>query len=153
VKRKKRKKLEIPKKKSKRSKPKKAKKLWGLEPLTFPKYSRYYADQDYAKNLSEKDKEWLSKFNEEYYGNTFRKEGPVVHKKYKNKKRELYGLTNSRYRDMYNQRIKYSIQDMSNDSEHYEPALGTYVIEDHLIDVIDHKNDLVKTVFKGKKDE
>lgn len=55
-------------------------------------------DQDYINELSDKDKEWLSKFNEEWYGNKLSKRTA----RSKNKRKEIYDQTNARNRDVYN---------------------------------------------------
>jgi hypothetical protein len=45
----------------------------GLKRYNFPLNTREYVDQDYTNNLTPEEKEWLSKFNDEYYGGKVRK--------------------------------------------------------------------------------
>lgn len=118
------------KKKSKRkSTSKYKKKLWGLEPLTFPKTINHYIDQDYVKELSDKEKEWLSDFNEEYYGNKLSKKTL----RNKVKKKEIFDQTNARNRDISNIRFK-SYLDSS--------FRGTYGSEESVINYL-HEKELV----------
>lgn len=64
-------------------------------------------DQDYINNLSQEDKEYLSQFNNEYYGNTLNKDWRKnLH--LKQDKKAIYDQTNARNRDMFNQRYKYN---------------------------------------------
>lgn len=58
---------------------------------------REYLDQDYIDKLSDKEKQWLSNFNEEWLGANFNHEGEVIHKK-KAQKREIYNRNNARNR-------------------------------------------------------
>lgn len=110
-----------------------------------PKYSRPYVDYDYVDSLSDKDKEWLNEFTEEYYGNTFRKDKKKKLKSGKKKKlkrglhakaglerTELYRQTNERNRDIYNQRLRADIADTS-ESETDSP-------EDAIINRMDKAN-------------
>lgn len=114
--------------KGKKRKPKK-KTLWGLEPRTFGRSVRNYIDQDYSKQLSREEKEWLSQFNEEFYGNSVKSDGLHL-KKLKNydkrkrryklaKKREMkriYDTTNARNRDIHT--AFYKIYDKPADNFH-----------------------------------
>ena len=98
----------VKKKKSKKksAKPQRKKVLWGLKPLTFNRAVQQYMDQDYMDKLDDKSKEWLSKFNVEYYGNTFKKgKGPLNHH-VKADHKKVYDQTNARNRDMYNKIYK-----------------------------------------------
>lgn len=45
---------------------------YGLHARTFPVSVRAYVDQDYLDKLSEEDKQWLSDFNDRFYGADFR---------------------------------------------------------------------------------
>ena len=48
------------------------KNLHGLNPYTFPRSVRWKVDQDYLNKLSPEEKEWLSRFNDNYIGADFR---------------------------------------------------------------------------------
>jgi len=64
-------------------------------------------DQDYISKLGDDEKEWLSQFNNEYYGNTLNKDWRKnLH--LKETKKAIYDGTNARNRDMYNNRYKYN---------------------------------------------
>lgn len=54
----------------------------------------------YADKLSEKDKEWLNAFTEEYVNANFNHNGPKIHKK-KAQKKEIYTRNNARNRDVW----------------------------------------------------
>jgi len=112
-------------------KKKKPKIRWGLTKQAMPKSVRQYIDQNYIDKLSETDKDWLNKFNEEYYGNTFRDDKTVVIKKGKNKgkirkykkglhakanisRTELFNQTNARNRDIYNKSFRVPIDPFLN---------------------------------------
>lgn len=60
-------------------------------------------DQDYVNKLDDKDKEWLSNFNEEYYGNKLSNKT----KRSKSKRKAIYDQTNARNRDIYNIGIRW----------------------------------------------
>lgn len=59
-------------------------------------------DQDYVSKLNDKEKEWLSKFNEEFYGNVL---SPKT-KRSKKGRKEIFDQTNARNRDIYNVGLK-----------------------------------------------
>lgn len=102
-----RKKGKKPTKEKKPIKKKKKVKLWGLERLTFNKAAQQYLDQDYISTLDDKDKEWLSRFNNEYYGNTLNKNwNKNLH--YKEQKKAIFDQTNARNRDIFNKRYKFN---------------------------------------------
>jgi hypothetical protein len=122
-------------KKSRKKSSKKQKKLWGLEVLTFNKAVQPYMDQDYVHKLDDKSKAWLSKFNEEYYGNTFKDGRGPINLHLKQDRKLVYDQTNSRNRDMYNQRYRmYEEIDWSG-MDYY----GTPSPEDAFIEALDKK--------------
>lgn len=57
-------------------------------------------DQDYVHKLTDKEKQWLSNFNEEYVSANFNHPGPTLHKS-KKMKRDCYNRNNARNRDSY----------------------------------------------------
>lgn len=143
------------KNKKKTRKPKKTlnrpKKLWGLEVKTFPKYSQHHMDQDYISTLSDEEKAWLSKFNEEYYGNTIKKD--AIHlksidkkdkrtKKYKKAKKvitkDIYSQTNSRARDIYYKSVKFSLG-WSTLKDYNREDLEHYNSEEGMLEYLDKK--------------
>lgn len=64
-------------------------------------------DIDYVDQLNQEEKEWLSQFNNEYYGNTLNKDWRKnLH--YKEQKKSIYDATNARNRDVFNKRYKYN---------------------------------------------
>lgn len=97
---------------------KKLEKLWGLETRTFNRGSRNFLDQDYVGDLSDKEKIWLSKFNEEWYGN---KLSPKT-KRSKAKRKEIYDQTNARNRDVHTVHYKIYDRDQPNRGQDNENA-------------------------------
>lgn len=72
----------------------------GLKKQYFSRIKQEYHDIDYADQLNEKDKAWLSAFMDEDLGANFTHEGKKVYKK----KRDInasYGRNNARNRDQY----------------------------------------------------
>ena len=136
---------------AKKRKKKKSKKLWGLIPYTFPWSVREYIDQNYIEKLSLEEKQWLSKFNEEYYGNTIKKDG-LHYKKAKTKdkrtkeykeeakmiRREMYSKTNQRNRDVFTKGPKFTLG-YDTLTTYSSQDLEQYALEDSLIDMIDQK--------------
>jgi hypothetical protein len=57
-------------------------------------------DHDYIDKLNDKEKEFLSNFNEEYLGANFQHRGKQLHKS-KKRKRDCYNRNNARNRDIY----------------------------------------------------
>lgn len=156
----------------KKEKKKKPKKLWGLEPRTFSRGSRYLVDQDYAKNLSQEEKEWLSKFNEEYYGNVVKKQDSLHLKKienqdkrkrlYKKRKKEimktLYDATNARNRDIHTANYKiYDKEYLNEDASHEDTdsifdvirQLDYNIIEDSNIEILDFRRAIERYLKQG----
>lgn len=92
--------------------------------------------------LDDKDKEWLSKFNVEYYGNTFKKgKGPLNHH-VKADHKKVYDQTNARNRDMYNQRYRLYDEPKWGGMDYY----GTLTPEDALIEAMDKEVRIKKFV-------
>ena len=57
-------------------------------------------DHDYIDKLNDKEKEFLSNFNEEYLGANFQHKGKQLHKS-KKRKRDCYNRNNARNRDIH----------------------------------------------------
>jgi len=85
-------------------------------------------DQDYVGKLTDKEKKWLSDFNEEYYGNKLSKKTL----RNKAKRKEMFDQTNARNRDIFNIRFRSDVH-----GNFSETAGG----EDALVDYIDAKRD------------
>lgn len=120
------------KKKTRRSKVK----YPALDPAYNLKTRTQLIDYDYTDQLSEKDKEWLNAFTEEYTNANFAHKGKKIQKKKKHKK-DSYDRNNARNRDILTRETaqgKY----ISLDETH------TYELEDQIIDRIDKE--------KSKKD-
>lgn len=49
------------------------KKRYGLEQKCYPKHSQWKIDQDYITSLNNEEKNWLDKFNQEYYKGNIKK--------------------------------------------------------------------------------
>lgn len=93
-------------------------------------------DQDYIEKLDDKSKEWLSKFNEEYYGNTFQKGSGPRNLHVKTQRKLVYDQTNSRNRDVYNQRYRLYDNPEWGGMDYY----GTSSPEDALIEAMDRQD-------------
>lgn len=72
----------------------------GLEKRYFSKIKQEVHEIDYAHKLSEKDKAFLSSFNEETIGSRFNHNGKK-HYKSKRAKKEIYTENNARNRDQF----------------------------------------------------
>ena len=80
--------------------PQKKKVQYGLQPKSFAKNKQWMVDQDYAKKLSQEEQEWLNRFNQEYYRNTFESTEKDLHNTPELKK-QCYSNENARNRDLY----------------------------------------------------
>lgn len=107
------------------------------------KVTRAFMDQDYVSQLNERDQLWLSKFNDEYYKNRFRRDDTDFHHS-PELKREVYANSNARNRDVY-ARCEADFKLVSG-SDNYEAGRMTWnyaddhsvnSVEDSLIDYID----------------
>lgn len=91
-------------------------------------------DQDYIDKLSDKEKEFLSKFNQEYVNADFRHEKPLM--KSKKARRQSYSRNNARNRCIFSlAKAKNSLDEI--DYNAMEKSSGD--VESALIDYIDHK--------------
>jgi hypothetical protein len=75
-------------------------KLAGLNKRYFSKVKQEFHDIDYADELNQKEKEFLSSFMEENLGARFNHSGKKLNKS-KSSKREIYNENNARQRDTY----------------------------------------------------
>lgn len=136
---------EKPKQKLKKT-AKRPKKLWGLEVRTFNKAAQQYMDQDYVGKLNDEEKQWLSTFNNEFYGNTLNKDWRKnLH--YKGNKKAIYDQTNARNRDMYNNLYKYNEGDIR-ENHSLELLINSKIDQSHTnpIDAYNETIDLRKTI-------
>ena len=81
------------------------KKLLGLEKGTFRKSVRWALDQDYLTKLTLEEKEFLSQFNDEYYGHKFNKNVIPLHKS-KEQQIDCSRRADSARRDIYTYNTK-----------------------------------------------
>ena len=113
---------------------KKTNNQFGLEVKSFPKHKQWKVDQDYIKDLSPEEREWLGKFNQEYYRNRFTKEDNLHNTP--ELKRACYSNENASNRDLYSIKdvggMVGFIDDMDdlNETEDYE--LGYAVVDFNL---------------------
>ncbi len=126
----------------KRKKPERSKKKYpNLKKQYNTKKRQDYIDQDYIDKLSDEEKAWLDKFNEEYVNAKFEKKGERYTKnnlhKGKKKRTDIYKDNYSRQNCLYNvaktTKRLVSIETIYNKTENTD-------VEDALIDVIDAKN-------------
>lgn len=78
----------------------------GIAPWLNPKTRAELIDHDYISKLSEEEKIWLSKFNEEYLSGTFEHDSTDFHKG-KKRKRDCYSRNNARNRDVFSRNRTY----------------------------------------------
>ncbi len=116
----------------------------GLVKEVNPKTRWEYLDQDYANQLSDKDKEYLSNFNEEYLSGNFNHKGKKLHRT-KKEKRDCYNRNNARNRDLYTiNRTRGWIADaeIANEAVERSQNKDASSQEDTLIELIDLKDKL-----------
>lgn len=118
----------------------------GLDPKVNRVNLRDLIDFDYISKLSDKDKEWLSKWSKEYYSADFRHEKPIH--KAKKSRLEIYRNNNSRNQDTtaylgnFNQIA--SIEEMVRNEgkgkrDNASSKLGTKFNEDAYVELLDLK--------------
>lgn len=111
-KRSKAKKRQSPKKKAAKPAKRKAKKKTsirdkiryvGLDGRKFSKIKQEYHDLDYVDQLTDAEKDWMSRFMEEYLGARVKHKGKKIHKGLNSKagRKKLFDANNARNRDMY----------------------------------------------------
>lgn len=134
-------------------------KLAGIKKNYNLKIRQEILDQDYIDKLSDKEKDWLSRFNEEYVSANFNHEGKRIHpKKYKTKKVKTTGATrkidvfkkdcedknNARNRDSYAITKSNNMLKGAKDAQTAVEGIRNYVTnetEDMLITIIDAKDE------------
>lgn len=108
-------------------------------------------DMDYIKDLSDEEKQWLSDFNSEYYGNTVNQDWRKnLHMK--GHKKAIFDQTNARNRDIYNKR--YQMYETGNDNEDYGIMMpdGADIYmnpEDAVIEFIDKEDKITAFVERA----
>lgn len=143
-------------KKTNKNKPKK---LWGLEVGSFSRGARQLMDQDYVDTLKQDEKQWLSDFNETYYGNKFPRRDKRGRKtnmfdKAGIPRKEVFDATNARNRDVHttNYRINSDTTDVTEDSTNLFD-LDREGYEGELCDLIDFNRLVEKYVKEGNSSE
>lgn len=133
------------KKKQRKGELRKRAKYPGLDKRVNARTRHEYIDFDYVDKLSDKEKEWLSNFNEEFMSGNFQHKGKIFHKS-KKSKRECYSRNNARNRDASAIAMATGHLQQLGDESHLENILHEKMItkhdaiEDVLIDVIDFEN-------------
>lgn len=75
-------------------------KFAGIQPKFHKKSVQQYVDYDYTDKLSDKEKAWLAKFSDEFYGARFvGEESEHLHTS-KEQKKAVYNANNARNRDI-----------------------------------------------------
>lgn len=92
-----------------------------------------FIDQDYKKELPEGEREWLDKFNSEYYEGNFSQDNfNNIHRKHEYKT-EAYVRDNAAQRDFYSKtRGKYSEKDKRDPHIHNTPV-ASHLVPDTMI--------------------
>ena len=72
----------------------------GLQLKSFPRHKQWMVDQDYTNKLTKEEKEWLGRFNQEYYRNRFSNDGKDLHNT-PELRRKCYNTENARNRDLF----------------------------------------------------
>jgi hypothetical protein len=130
----------------------KADKFAGLNPRMHPMARREYLDGDYYDKLNDKEKAFMSKFIDEYYGGSLaNKEDKAgrrkdLHKSDKRRK-ECYDRNNARNRDMYilattKGKMDKLMTDEKYDSQVETPCSDASKHEDTINELIDIKDSL-----------
>lgn len=130
------------KKKVKRRKKRDSTKYPGLNKNLFSKIKQEYFDFDYLDKLNDKEKAWMSQFNEEYLGARLNGNKKPLHKTQVLKK-NCFDMNNARNRDITSNaiaggRMSYDIN-LKQEVESKQTVVPSEV-EDALIEAIDLKN-------------
>jgi len=131
----------IPKVKKKRDQAKTP----GLEKRLFSKIKQEYHDIDYVDQLTDVEKDWLSRFMEEHLGANDKHKGKKIYKRLDTKagRKKIYDPNNQRNRDIYGQ-AKAAGMTLDLDPKFVVEALQAEndwadTTEDKLIEMIDSK--------------
>lgn len=147
-------KQEVSKARGKRRKPRKntarsKTKCPGLYPKFHPKNRWEYLDQDYLDKLSPEEKEFLSKFNDEFYGASLEKASEPkkwrkdLHKT-KRLRKDCRDRNNARNRDVLSlQKVKGNLDPLDNTSIQKPTVLDNH--EDVIVELIDLKQKVENT--------
>jgi hypothetical protein len=112
----------------------------GLTKQFFSRIKQEYHDIDYVEQLTEKQKDFLSRFMDEWLGAKLNNEGKVFHKS-KKMRRKCFNMNNSRNRDIYSiAKARGNIRYYPNLLELMENNNATDNYEGVLIDYIDKKS-------------
>lgn len=130
----------------------------GLEPKVNPRIRRDYSDQDYIEGLSDKEKDWLNRFNEEWVHANFNHKGKRIHP-LKQKTKTIKKTGKKRAVDVYKQKCEHSnnarnrdafaISKASNILESFKPVEKDAVsskdeYEDKIIEMLDAEKGVEK---------
>lgn len=114
----------------------------GLDPSVNSKPRWELLDHDYLDKLTDKEKTWLSNFNEEYISGNFKHKGKKKFHKTPEERRACYTRNNARNRDIYS---IYRTSGWINDPNVLEESIeksqtkDQNAQEDALIELIDSK--------------
>lgn len=122
------------------------KEYFGLKKKYQPRSKRKFIDYDYIDKLTEKEKEWLSKFTDEYYSsNVHLNDKKALHKSDKLRK-DCYNRDNQIRRDVYAKEDFKQLVKKYFYSDELEALLGREGIEpspeDKIIEKIDNEKAL-----------
>jgi hypothetical protein len=130
----------------------KRKKHADLDPLYMPRVRREFVDHDYVSQLSPSEKDWLSKFDSEYYGASIKKtkKGTIrkehLHSVNDGYAKQLYDANNKRNNDLFGvTRINGLLENI--EGQHDGIGIADYTkSEDAMVALINQKQEL-KTAY------
>ena len=123
----------------------------GLEKKSFPKTKQWMVDQDYTKTLSPEEKEWLGRFNQEYYRNRFESPELDLHKTKKQRK-ECNLNDNANRRDLLTiEDLKCTVERVQVRSEEYVHVVETLPCTLNGYDLVDAKITLEEIELEKNK--
>jgi hypothetical protein len=111
---------------------------YGLQVRSFPKHKQWAIDQDYLDKLTPEEKEWMGKFNQEFYRNRVTKGSKTDLHNTTALRRDCYARENAANRDLYAVKAvgKMIVGDMTIQDEdgNSESVINTVADISHLID-------------------